>query len=582
MLKNLNIWFLSSLLVSLGVLIPIVTVFFSFFEETSNYYQILKDTFLFEYIFNSFILLICVLALTFIIGTTCAYLVSFYKFPFSNFFKWSLILGFAVPPYIYAYSLTAFFENYGTAFTILINLFGEGEYNKYIPKFDGLLGAVLSLSFSLFAYVYILSRASFLYQSQNLIDLGRSLGFSKFKSLYSLILPAARPAIVAGLSLVAMETLAEFGAVDFFSINTLTTGIYNSWITFDDLAFSNRLSFFLLIFIFACFIIENFSRRNAKYHFNSRGGFKHKEKITLTGKKSFFAFLFCFIIENYSRKKAKYHFNSRGGFKQKEKIKLSGKKSFFAFLFCFIIFFLSFLFPLSQMLYWTIKFPENLFDIDIISLTLNTIYLVILSSIVLILFSLLSNYGNRVSRNKILNFLSTISISGYAIPGVILAVAFITFIAWFDDNVVKSLGFLSIKKIFIGSILGLVLVYFVRFYSLAFNGIKSGYEKINISVDESSYLLGYSKKKTFLNIHIPFLRNSLLFVAILISLEIIRELPITLILRPFNFETFATTAYISASEDLLEAAAVPSLFLILIATLFIMFTSKYILRENER
>ena len=232
------------------------------------------------------------------------------------------------------------------------------------------------------------------------------------------------------------------------------------------------------------------------------------------------------------------------------------------------------------MLYWTIKFPENLFDIDIVSLTLNTIYLVILSSLVLIFFSLISNYGNRVSKNKILNFLSTLSISGYAIPGVILAVAFITFIAWFDENIVKSLGFLSIKKVFIGSVLGLVLVYFVRFYSLAFNGIKSGYVKINISVDESSYLLGYSKQKTFLNIHVPFLRNSLLFVAILISLEIIRELPITLILRPFNFETFATTAYISASEDLLEAAAVPSLFLILIATIFIMLTSKYIVREK--
>jgi iron(III) transport system permease protein len=232
------------------------------------------------------------------------------------------------------------------------------------------------------------------------------------------------------------------------------------------------------------------------------------------------------------------------------------------------------------MLYWTIKFPENLFDINIISLTLNTIYLVILSSLALILLSLVSNYGNRVSKSKILNFLSTISISGYAIPGIILAVAFITFIAWFDENIVKTLGFLSIKKVFIGSVLGLVLVYFVRFYSLAFNGIKSGYEKINISVDESSYLLGYSKQKTFLNIHVPFLRNSLLFVFILISLEIIRELPITLILRPFNFETFATTAYISASEDLLEAAAVPSLFLILIATVFIMFTSKYILREK--
>ena len=540
MFKTLNIWFVLSLLVSIGVLIPIFTVFFSFFENTSNYYEILKETFLAEYIFNSIILLIFVLILTFIIGTGCAYLVSFYEFPLSNFFKWALILSFAVPPYIYAYSLTAFFENYGTAFTILKNLFGEANYNQNIPKFDGIFGAILSLSFSLYAYVYILTRASFLYQSQNLIDLGRNLGFSKFKSIFSLILPSARPAIVAGLSLVAMETLAEFGAVDFFSINTLTTGIYNSWITFDDLAFSNRLSFFLLLFIFALF-----------------------------------------ILENLSRKKARYHLNVRGGFKQKEKIQLSGSKSFLAFIFCFTIFLLSFLFPLSQMLYWTIKFPENLFDLDIITLTLNTVYLVLLSSLVLILFSLISNYGNRVSKNKILNFLSTLSISGYAIPGVILAVAFITFVAWFDENIVKAFGFLSIKKLFIGSILGLIIVYFVRFYSLAFNGIKSGYEKINMSVDESSYLLGYSKKKTFMKIHIPFLRNSLLFVCILVSLEIIRELPITLILRPFNFETFATTAYISASEDLLEAAAVPSLCLIIIASFFILLTSKYILRDNS-
>jgi len=538
--RKINFWFLSSLLISIVVAIPIITVFTSFFEDTSNYYQILKDTFLFEYIFNSFTLLVCVLILTFVLGISSAYLVSFYTFPLSNFFKWALILSFAVPPYIYAYSLTAFFENYGTLYSILKNLFGTGDYNQHIPKFDGFIGAVLSLSFSLFAYVYILSRASFLYQSQNLIDLGRSLGFTKLKSFYSLILPAARPAIVTGLSLVAMETLAEFGAVDFFSINTLTTGIYNSWITFDDLAFSNRISFFLLIFIFALF-----------------------------------------ILENLSRKKARYHSNTKGGFKQKEKIKLSGIKAFNAFFICLIIFFLSFLFPLSQMLYWTIKFPENLFDLKILTLTLNTIYLVFLSSLVLILFSLISNYGNRVSKNKFLNILSTLSISGYAIPGVILAVAFITFIAWFDENIIQALGFLSIKKIFIGSILGLVLVYFVRFYSLAFNGIKSGYEKINMSVDESSYLLGYSKQKTFMNIHVPYLRNSLLFVVILISLEIIRELPITLILRPFNFETFATTAYISASEDLLEAAAAPALFLILIATTCIIISSKYILRENE-
>ena len=296
MFKFFNIWFFFSLLISIFVIIPIITVFSSFFEETSNYYELLKNTFLIEYILNSSVLLICVLALTFIIGTSSSYLVSFFEFPFSNFFKWALILSFAVPPYIYAYSLTAFFENYGTAYSILKNLFGEGNYNQHIPKFDGMLGAILSISFSLFAYVYILARASFLYQSQSLIDLGKNLGFSKFKSFYKIALPAARPAIVAGLSLVAMETLAEFGAVDFFSINTLTTGIYNSWIAFDDLAFANRISFFLLLFIFALFILENLSRRNARYHFNSRGGFKQKEKVILTGGKSLLAFTFCFLI----------------------------------------------------------------------------------------------------------------------------------------------------------------------------------------------------------------------------------------------------------------------------------------------
>ena len=538
--KIINVWYLSSFIISIIVLIPILTVFSSFFEDTTNYFEVLRETFFLEYIFNSITLLLGVLCLTFILGVGSAYIVSFYEFPGSNFFKWALILSFAIPPYIYAYSLFAFFENYGTAFTILKFLFGDGEYNKHIPKFSGMFGLILSLSFSLFAYVYILARSSFLYQSQNLIELGKNLGFSKFKSFYSIILPAARPAIVAGLSLVAMETLAEFGAVDFFSINTLTTGIYNAWIAFDDLAFANRISFFLLLFIFILF-----------------------------------------LTENLSRKKAKFHLETKGGFKKREKIKLKGSKSIFAVIFCTLLFFLSFIFPLSQMLYWTIKFPENLFDLNIIDLLMNTLYLVSLSSLVLISFALLSNYGNRVSNKKILNILSTLSISGYAIPGVILAIAFITFVAWFDENFIKAMGFLSIKKVFIGSVLGLVIVYFVRFYSLAFNGIKSGYEKMNIAVDESAYLLGYSKTKTFFNIHIPYLRNSLLFVVILISLEIIRELPITLILRPFNFETFATTAYISASEDLLEAAAVPALFLILIATFFILLTSKYILRERD-
>ena len=537
-IKNFNIWYISSFLISIAVAIPILTICAGFFENTGNYYSILKDTFLFDYINHSLILLMGVLFLTFIIGVGTAYLVSFYNFPGSNFFKWALILSFAVPPYIYAYSLTAFFENYGTAFSILTNVFGEGEYNKYIPKMDGMFGAIISLSFSLFGYVYILTRASFHYQSQNLIDLGKNLGFSKNKSFFKIILPSARPAIVAGLSLVAMETLSDFGTVDFFNVSTLTTGIYNAWISFDDLSLANRLSFFLLIFILGLFLLENFSR-----------------------------------------KKAQYHSPTKSGFKSKTLINLDRSKSILAVIFCSLIFFASFMFPVLQMFYWTIIFPKHFNDLNIVSLFINTGILVLLASTVLITFAFISNYGNRVTKSKLLEALTTFSISGYAIPGVILAVAFISFVAWFDNTVVQYFGFKTIKTIFIGSILGLISVYFVRFYSLACNGIKSGYLKINYSIDESAYLLGYSKFKTFKNIHFPYLRNSILLIGIIIAIEIIKELPITLIMRPFNFETFATTAYIYASQDLLEAAAVPSLFLILITSSFILITSRYTLRD---
>ena len=229
-LRKINIWYLTSFFISIAVAIPIVTVFSSFFDSTSNYSDIIKNTFLYDYIFNSLSLLLGVLFLTFVIGVSCAYLVSFYKFTGSNFFKWALILSFAVPTYIYAYSLTAFFENYGTAFSIMKNLFGDGNYNTILPKFDGMLGAIISISFSLFGYVYVLTRASFVFQSHNLIEVGKNLGLSSYESFFKIILPSARPAIVAGLSLVAMECVSDFGTVEFFSVSTLTTGIYNSWI----------------------------------------------------------------------------------------------------------------------------------------------------------------------------------------------------------------------------------------------------------------------------------------------------------------------------------------------------------------
>ena len=537
MIKKINFWYISSFFVALVVSIPILTVFISFFDVTSDYYLLLKNTFLLDYIFNSIILLIGVLILSAFFGITAAYLVSFFNFPGVNFFKWALILSFAVPAYIYAYSLTAFFENYGTLFSILTKFFGEYEYNKYIPKFDGMAGSIISMSFSLFAYVYVLTRASFYYQSQNLIEVGKNLGFSSKQSFFKIILPSARPAIIAGLSLVAMECLSDFGTVSFFSISTLTTGIYNAWISFDDLNTANQLSFLLLSFIFALFLIENHSRGEAKYHQPSTG------------------------------------------FRNIPRIELKEKKSFFAILFCSILFFFSFVFPLAQMFYWTLKFPKYFQDIDLLSLNLNTLILVFISSVFLISFSFLTNYGNRVCKSRFLNYLSTFSISGYAIPGIILAVAFITFVSWLSD-IFNSYGFSSFKSLFIGSIFGLVIVYFVRFFSLSFNGIKSGYLKINNSIDDSAYLLGYSKYKTFSKIHLPYLKNNIFLIGILISIEIIKELPITLILRPFNFETFATKSYAYAAQDLLEAAALPSLFLIGWASIFIIISSKYILSEK--
>ncbi len=534
-----NIWFFGSLIVASVVAMPIITVFSSFFLETSEYFYLLKETFLFEYIFNSITILFFVIFFTLILGIFSAYFVSFYDFPLSNFFSWALILSFAVPGYIYAFSIIAFFENYGTAFSFLTFLFGEGNYNPVIPKIDGLVGAILSISFSLFPYVYVLTRASFYYQSNNYIEVGKNLGLSSNETFFRIILPSARPAIIAGLALVSMECLSDFGTVSFFSVNTLTTGIYNSWLSFDDLNTANQISFILLIFI-----------------------------------------LLLFSVEIYSRKEARYHQPGRG-FKPITKIKLTGRKTIFPVLICTLIFLLSFIFPVSQMIYWTVKFPKYIQDIDIFKINLNTLMLVGLASIFIVSISLFINYGSRISKSRILNYITTFSISGYAIPGVILAVAFITFFSNLSDFLTINFDFKSSKSLFIGSILGLLLAYFIRFFSLSFNGIKSSYEKINNSIDESAYLLGYTKINTFFKIHVPYLSTNIILVVLLISLEVIKELPMTMILRPFNFETFATQAYIYASQDLLEAAALPSLFLIFWSTILILLSSRYILSKKN-
>ncbi len=520
------------LTISLISLIPLFTIIFnsSIFDYTLFF---LKNNESLEYFVNSFVILFWVLLFTFIFGLLSAYLVTFFNFYGVNFFKYSLILSFAIPPYIFGYSMSAFFENFGI-FYALINFFFETENaNKFLPNFSPLTSSIISLSFTLYGYVYLISRTSFASQSANLIDLGRSMGFSTFMIFFKIIIPCARPAIFIGLSLVAMETLSDFGTVSYFGISTFTTAIYNHWFIFDDLKMANFLSLFLLAFVLILFAIESFLRKNSKFH----------------------------LLKN----------DSRG-----EKINLSGVRGFLAFLFCFSLFGLSFILPFFQMIYWSIKFPEYFLSLNILELNINTFLLIFCTSSILIFVSLITNFGNRVLRNKFLKIISNLSISGYAIPGIIISVSIISFFSFLSD--MTSINF---KNIFIGSLFGLILGYFFRFYAITYNGIKSNYYKINYSIDESSYLIGYTRFKTFSNVHWPMMQRSIFFIFILVAIEIIKELPITLILRPFNFETFSTKAYNFASQDLIEAASIPSMFLIFWTSIFILISLNYFLDSRK-
>jgi iron(III) transport system permease protein len=480
------------------------------------------------------LILFSVLFMTFFLGVFSAYLVSFYNFFGVNFFKYSLLLSFAIPPYIYGYTLSAFFENFGTAYS-LISFISEDLANKVIPKIGPLIGSIISLSLTLFGYVFILARSSFLNQSRNLLEVGKSLGFRGFDTLFKIILPTARPAIFIGLSLVAMETLSDFGTVSYFGISTFTTGIYNSWFIFDDLKTANFLSLFLLIFILFFFSLESFSRKNLKF-FNTPNSFSRKNKKTI----------------------------------------LNGSKGILAFSFCLLLFTISFLFPLFQMLYWAFS-NSNLYDYkQLLQLNLNSIKLIILSSLIIICLSLFSNFGVRILRSKFLQFFSTLSISGYAIPGIVISISVISLFTYLDN-----FFNLNFQGIFIGTIYGLIFGYCIRFYSISFNTIKTVYLKINTSIDDSAYLLGFNKFNILRKIHYPLLQKNFVFAFILISIEIIKELPITLILRPFNFDTFSTSAFNLASNDLIEAAATPSLFIILWSSLLIFLSIKFFLIDKK-
>ena len=527
--NKINIWFLSSLLISMIVAIPIVTVFTSFFEPTGEYLSIVKNTFLFEYISNSIILVIGVLITTFVIGVGSAYLVSFYKFPGVNFFKWFLILSFAVPAYIYAYSLTAFFENYGTAFSIMKNLFGDGNYNTVLPKFDGMLGAIISISFSLFGYVYVLTRTSFHYQSQNLLELGKNLGFSTKKTFFNIILPSARPAIIAGLSLVAMETLSDFGAVDHFAIETFTTGIFRTWYGLYDLQTAMQLASLLLITVGIFYILEKNSRGDGIYTSSNSTFSPNKEEV------------------------------------------LSGFRAFFAFSICLLPIFIGFILPILELSLWAFEVNIAFFNEKFFKNSINTFTLSIGTGLICAGLALVINFSLRFKPSKLIKRLSSLLSIGYAVPGLILAVGMVQLMVGLDNLIFSNLDI-----VLTGSIFGLLVAYIIKTYALANSSIESGYERISNSIDDSSRILGSTSWVILFNIHTPLMKTALLTSVLLVMSDVVKELPATLILRPFNFETLAVSTYIYASEERMLQAATPAIAIVLVGLIPIIFLSKMI------
>ncbi len=285
--------FLCVLLISIGVLTPLITILLGGFTFNWSISDFIYSYSIEEYLTNSFLVLCGVLPLTFLLGVSSAYLVTFYNFQCSSFFKWSLILPLAIPPYVFGFSFSAFFEYYGSAFSLLTYL-NIPNANNIIPKFQPITGTIISLSFTLFGYIFILSRGSFINLSKKSIEIGKNLGMDNLNLFYKVILPLSRPAIFIGISLVAMESLADFGTASFFGVNTLTTEIFNSWFIFDNFHFANLLSVLLLSIILVFFFIEKVSRGSSKFYFQNTGSEKSFEKKKTLGVSVIFCFFFLF------------------------------------------------------------------------------------------------------------------------------------------------------------------------------------------------------------------------------------------------------------------------------------------------
>ncbi len=523
-------WVIFPFLIFLVFLSPLLVVLSSLLGNYSDNWTHLVTYVLDSYIYNSIFLVLGVSVISLALGVGTAWVISNYNFSGRRLFDWALILPLAVPPYILAYTFTGLFDSFGSANNLVREIFSLNPNYIFFPNIRNIFGAIIVFSFTLYPYIYLATRMALINQSRSILEVGKTLGLNNLGIVFKLVLPMIRPAIVAGLMLVIMETLSDFGAVEHFAIPTFTTGIFRTWYGLYDLQTAMQLSSLLLIFVTFFIFLERLSRKNLSY---TSGAPVYGEMT---------------------------------------QIKLKGFKNIFASFICFIPLFIGFILPILELLNWAINYKLDFFNEEFIKNSVNTIYLAILAALFCTLLSLIINFSIRLKNNKFLPYMSSSLTLGYAVPGLILAIGIMQIFNFLDNYIFYS----YFNFIITGSIIGLIIAYIIKAYALSNSVIESGFLRVSPFMDDIAKTLNASNFKLLKSIHLPLLKTSFLTSIILVISEVIKELPATLILRPFNFDTLAVSTYIYASEERMFEAAAPSIAIVLVGLVPIYFLTKTI------
>ena len=530
---NYKLRLISTLIIFL-LLSPIISIIFVANENTAELWAHLLETRFSSYIYNTIILMIGVGTSSIIIGVTLAWLVCRYDFFMSKVIEWCLLLPLAMPAYIVAYCYTDFFEYSGTiqsTLRIIFNWNSASDY--YFPEIRSLGGAIFVMSFVLYPYVYFISKIAFKSTPVSLFEIAEIHG----KNLFLWVaIPLARPAIIAGVSLVLMETISDFGTVEFFAVETITLGIFNLWLGMNNLGAASQLALVAFTFIIILLGIELSARK--------------KQKFNDTKIKSFNT-----IIK-----------------------KVTPLKSLLIFGICLIPIIFGFLIPISILFINSLSYLDSENWSNLISIAYNSFFISSIAALAMILISIFIAISIKFDGFKGFTFLSTIAGVGYAFPGTILALGTLFFITIIQDSVNNFFNIfgVDINLVLIGSYTALIFAYVSRFNAVAFGAINSGINRIPPNMIEASQTLGHSFIFSIKNVILPLLRPSIITAAILSFVDIIKELPITLLLRPFNFETLATFVYQYANDEMLEKSSIAAILIVLIGLVPILIMSKAI------